>query len=442
MKRTRRRQALYSSNYTAPRRRYSRLKSGTLLRKLTSALSAAGVFVLHILAFPFTALSLLFQKKQNAKRAFVPVELSADGVGMEAPEAPIRASRAPVAIPAASIRLHRIVSLCLVCATALSALFLGWAIAYSDPSIPVTVIAGGQTHSILTKAETVEELLVTNGIAFNPDDTLNYAPSSALLPGMEITVSSPFPVAVASGGEVSILIMHEGSVGAALELAGVTYDYDDELTTLPYADVEPGMLIRHISVETEYKTVDEVIEYDEEIIKNKDAYIGIDKIATKGENGEKRTVRRIVYRDGVLSSREIMNQIILKAAVDEVKIVGTKIRYQTKLTGDTRVWKPKPTKDEIKKTLVAEEVTAYTHTGRRTSTGRRPRIGYVAVNPNVIPYGTKLYIPGYGYCTAQDTGAFRHENGGSKNQIELFMETEAECKKWGRKRNLTIYILK
>lgn len=441
MKKTRRCQALYASNYTAPRRRYSRLKGGTLLRKPASALSAAGVFILHILAFPFTSLSLLFQKKQNAKRAF-PVELSADGVGMEAPEAPIRASRAPVAIPAASIRLHRIVSLCLVCATALSALFLGWAIAYSDPSIPVTVIAGGQTHSILTKAETVEELLANNGIVFHQDDLLNYDPASALLPGMEITVSSPFPVAIASGGVVSILSLHEGSVGTALELAGVTYDYDDELTALPYADVEPGMLIRHINVETEYKTVDEIIEYDEEIIKNNDAYIGIDKIATKGENGEKRTVRRIVYRDGVLSSREIMNQIILKAAVDEVKIVGTKIRYQTKLTGDTRVWKPKPTKDEIKKTLVAEEVTAYTHTGRRTSTGRRPRIGYVAVNPNVIPYGTKLYIPGYGYCTAQDTGAFRHENGGSKNQIDLFMETEAECKKWGRKRNLTIYLLK
>jgi 3D (Asp-Asp-Asp) domain-containing protein len=66
----------------------------------------------------------------------------------------------------------------------------------------------------------------------------------------------------------------------------------------------------------------------------------------------------------------------------------------------------------------------------------------VAVNPSVIPYGTRLYIPGYGYCTAQDTGAFRHEEGGAKNQIDVFLNTEKECIRWGRKYNVTVYILK
>lgn len=440
MRRTRRRQGLYSSGYLPPHRRYGR-QAGGFLRRLNSVLASAGVFVLHALLLPFHALSLLFQKRRPG-RGFVPAELTADGTAPEPVNLSTQVSRAPVIAPAADIRTQRIVTISLLAAVAVSSLFLGWALVYSDTSIPVTVHANGRTRTILTKAETVEALLQTNGIALTESDVINYEPSSALLPNMEVTVTSSFPVAVASGGEVSVLQMREGSVGTALSLAGVTYDFDDELTVLPYADVEPGMLIRHIDVKTEYMTVDEVMEYDEEIIKDADIYIGNDKLVTKGEDGEKRTVRRIVYRDGILSSREIMNQIILKEAVDEVKIVGTKIRYQTSLTGDARVWKPKPTQDQIKKTVVAEEITAYTHTGNRTATGRHPRVGYVAVNPNVIPYGTKLYIPGYGYCTAQDTGAFRHENGGNKNQIDLFMETEKECKKWGRKRNVTIYILK
>ena len=437
MRRARRRQS-----YLPPHRRYPhQIASGGFFNKIRSALAAAGAFLLHALLLPFHALSLLFQKRKPIPRTFAPVELTADGAMPEiAPK--LRASRAPVISPVLSIRAQRIVTISLLVGVAASSLFLGWALVYSDTSIPVTVYVNGQTHNILTKAQTVEEMLASNGIALKDSDVMDYEPTSALLPNMEVTITSSFPVAISSGGEVSVLQMREGSVGTALILAGITYDADDELTALPYADVEPGMLIRHIDVKTEYMTVDEVIEFDEEIIKDDKIYIGNDKVVTEGKDGEKRTVRRIVYRDGVLSSREIMNQIILKEAVDEVKIVGTKIRYQTSLTGDTRVWKPKPTKDQIKETVVAVEVTAYTHTGNRTATGRHPRVGYVAVNPSIIPYGTKLYIPGYGYCTAQDTGAFRHENGGNKNQIDLFMETEKECKKWGRKNNVTIYILK
>ena len=443
MRRTGRRQRPYSK-YIPPHRRYQRTAGiSDFLSKIGAALASAGAFVLHALLLPLTALFRLFQKRKPSSRAFVPLEVSADGAAPEVtPDFRARVSRAPILTPVTSIRAQRVISVCLLAAVALSSLFLGWALAYSDNSIPVTITAHGQTRTILTKASTVEELLQSNGITLSSNDVVNYELFSALLPNMEVAVQSAFPVAIASGGEVSVLQMREGSVGTALTLAGVTYDSDDELTALPYADVAPGMLIRHINVETEYKTVDEVIEYDEEIIKDEDVYIGIDKLVTEGENGEKRTVRRVVYRDGVLSSREIMNQIILKEAIDEVKIVGTKIRYQTSLTGDTRIWKPKPTEDQIKKTMVAVEITAYTHTGSRTATGRHPKVGYVAVNPSIIPYGTKLYIPGYGYCTAQDTGAFRHEDGGNKNQIDLFMETEKECKKWGRKRNVTIYIIK
>ncbi|MDY4519273.1 MAG: 3D domain-containing protein, partial [Candidatus Spyradocola sp.] len=79
-------------------------------------------------------------------------------------------------------------------------------------------------------------------------------------------------------------------------------------------------------------------------------------------------------------------------------------------------------------------ITAYTHTGRKTSTGVWPSIGTVAVDKSVIPYGTKMYIPGYGFGVAQDTGV-------SGNHIDVFFDTEAECRQFGRKRDRTIYIL-
>lgn len=79
------------------------------------------------------------------------------------------------------------------------------------------------------------------------------------------------------------------------------------------------------------------------------------------------------------------------------------------------------------KTLVVE-ASAYTWTGHKTATGTWPKRGTVAVDPNVIPLGSKLWIPGYGFGVAEDTGGMIK---GAK--VDLFMSSEEECFQWGRK---------
>lgn len=83
--------------------------------------------------------------------------------------------------------------------------------------------------------------------------------------------------------------------------------------------------------------------------------------------------------------------------------------------------------------------TAYTaRSGARTSTGRKATFGVVAVNPKIIPYGTKLYIPGYGTAIAGDTGGALMKG---TALVDVFYPTYKQCCQWGR-RNLDIYILK
>jgi 3D (Asp-Asp-Asp) domain-containing protein len=83
------------------------------------------------------------------------------------------------------------------------------------------------------------------------------------------------------------------------------------------------------------------------------------------------------------------------------------------------------------------QATGYTSTGNaKTATGTTPHHGTIAVDPDVIPLGTKMYIPGYGVGVAEDTG------GAIKgNIIDLYFDSEQEAIQWGR-RNVTIYILK
>ncbi|MGC4045718.1 MAG: 3D domain-containing protein [Armatimonas sp.] len=80
------------------------------------------------------------------------------------------------------------------------------------------------------------------------------------------------------------------------------------------------------------------------------------------------------------------------------------------------------------------EATAYSNAGNgpwgnRTATGDRCRRGVVAVDPRVIPMGTRLYVEGYGECVALDTGSAI-----KGMRIDLFMDRESECNRWGRRR--------
>lgn len=92
---------------------------------------------------------------------------------------------------------------------------------------------------------------------------------------------------------------------------------------------------------------------------------------------------------------------------------------------------------------VTVQATAYTYTGHRCSTGVPPQPGYIAVNPKVIPYGTKMFIVSedgrynYGYAIAADTGGFAKTQ---PTNVDLFMETRTECINFGR-RNVRIYFL-
>jgi len=69
-------------------------------------------------------------------------------------------------------------------------------------------------------------------------------------------------------------------------------------------------------------------------------------------------------------------------------------------------------------------------TPNTTSTGTKPRPGVVAVNPKIIPYGTIMYIEGYGWGIAEDTGGVIRRR---TDMIDLFFYTHDEAYAWGRK---------
>lgn len=78
--------------------------------------------------------------------------------------------------------------------------------------------------------------------------------------------------------------------------------------------------------------------------------------------------------------------------------------------------------------IMTMEATAYTWTGQRTASGTWPAVGTVAVDPQVIPLGTRLWIEGYGEAVAEDTGGLV-----KGNIIDIYLPTEDQCWQWGRR---------
>ncbi|MDM0613599.1 3D domain-containing protein [Clostridium perfringens] len=98
-----------------------------------------------------------------------------------------------------------------------------------------------------------------------------------------------------------------------------------------------------------------------------------------------------------------------------------------------------PSSDGKYKKTLSMEATAYSG-GTLTAMGLKPvrdpgGISTIAVDPSVIPLGSKVYIPGYGYAIASDTGGII-----KGNIIDLYMNSHDECISWGR-RQVTLHIV-
>lgn len=320
---------------------------------------------------------------------------------------------------------------------------LAWCICSMIPSgelISVTLISDGTTASYITSASTVGEFLLKQGVSLDTDDVVEPASINPLHDGDTVEVTRAFPVAVESAGHVTVLKMTGGTVGTALQLAGVGYDADDELSSLAFEDVEPGMQIEHNDVEIKYTTNNKTITYQQEVIKDDSEYESFKEVEQAGSDGSKRITQRVTIKNGVEVSREIVDQTVLVPAVTEVVRVGTKIRYQTNYVGEWRRYMDRPVAGVGGwVAMTVYRVTAYC-TGSRTATGTKPKLGTVAVNTKYIPYGTKIWIKGYGLGTASDTGAFRNYASPKDNAIDIWFNTEKEARAWGSKYSFTILV--
>jgi len=175
---------------------------------------------------------------------------------------------------------------------------------------------------------------------------------------------------------------------------------------------------------------------------------GQQKLVVPGVPGEKLCKADVVYVNTQEDSRDVWEETVLKEPVSEIVVVGTGERMDahgdTPAVGDGFIVTTDGKVLSYSKVMQIE-CTAYTKTDEGcddwTSTGTLARVGAVAVDPRVIPYGTRMFILSndgtyvYGVATAEDCGGAI-----IGNRIDLYYDTDWECVRFGR-RDCTVYIL-
>ncbi len=283
-----------------------------------------------------------------------------------------------------------------------TSLISGGSLGYNHFKKDITLVVDGKKKEISTFTGNVEELLIEQEVKYDTNDIINLPLDTKLTDGMNVEVTD---------------IM--------------------------------------VKIEKESKVVD----FETEIVKDSEMKKGTTLVSVEGKNGENELVYEVTYHNGKQVGKKFIEENVITNPVNKVVKEGTKEEIKVEEVKEVKKEEePKiieePVKEEttkeveqVKETSESSEVsnlgthmvvesTSYCQ-GSVTATGTQARWGVIAVDPNVIPFGTKVYIPQFDKVfIAEDTG------GAIKgNKIDIFMENSDDAINWGR-RNIDIYILK
>lgn len=304
----------------------------------------------------------------------------------------------------------------------------------------VTILDGGNKTETVTYEGTVKDVLEQNKIKLNPKDKILPELESVIKDGDKIVIRRAVPVTVVMDGKTVQYMSAEETVEDMLAAEGITYETGDKVYPEVDSAVSNGMEVRIVRVTQKEINEKEVFAYTTEIKQMPEWEAGVEKLIRNGSNGEKQTTVKITYEDGVEKKREIVGEKIIKPAISQLLAVGT---MDTKIVsrGETIKFKKMMV---MRATSYTDDIACTGKIGGNTATGTKPRRipgggkwSTVAVDPKIIPLGTKMWIEGYGFGIAEDTG------GGVKgNIIDLFFTSGSqEYERWST-RKVRVYILK
>lgn len=298
----------------------------------------------------------------------------------------------------------------------------------------ITINNCGDEQTISLAKGTVEEVLNRTGITLAENQSVTPSLNTVITGDMNIYVYNSKNIKLTTNGAEMTVKAPEGTVENALNILGYEITDDDILNVDKNAQIEDDMKITLKKVTYVDEKSTEKISYKTVEKDSDDIMTGESEVSQKGVDGEKEVTKRCKYIDGKYDSTKVIDEKVTKEPVDKIVLNGTKRGTITDTSGAPVSYSY----------MVSGSGTAYTAApGALTATGVPVYEGGVAVNPAIIPYGSKLYIEAadgshvYGYATAIDTGGALMDGSAI---VDLFYFSYDDCVNFGR-RDVNVYVL-
>ena len=298
----------------------------------------------------------------------------------------------------------------------------------------IIIIDSGKKAQFISYRSTVRQAIDSKKIKLNSKDKVFPSLNSRLSDGETITITRAVNVTVNVDGKVLNIQSPEKNIISMLKAEDIKIGSMDKVEPDIKSSLTPGMKIDIIRVEVKNYTQRLALNF-KEVVKNNERLPNTKRsVISEGRDGEKEVTTKVVYENGKEVSRNVVSEVILKNPSDRVIVQGTYPSMPVSRGGNVLPYAR----------VVKVRATAYwavngvgkTYTGSGRKAIRNPD-GYstIAVDRNLIPYGTRLFVEGYGFAIAADTGTAI-----IGKTIDVYFNTYKEACHWGVK-YVNLYIL-
>ena len=260
-----------------------------------------------------------------------------------------------------------------------------------------------------------------NEFSFSEADLLETGEDVPVKNDLTVGIRHATEASAKIGGKKQPLWLVPGTVEENLELNDIAYDNDDEIKPALDKKVREDTKITVNEVHYDVEEKKETVEAVDKVILDPSLTSGVQE-TTEGNDGEGIFTYTTKYVNGKNKGTEREVREWITEPHDNV------LRLGTSATGNKGEY-------VVERTFTAN-TTAYTaRPGAGGALGLGVHRGTCAVDPGFVALRSELWIEGYGYAFANDTG------GAVKgNVVDLYMNSKGQCISWGR-RNMTAYVI-